>query len=351
MDLPVPTSPPRLPGFATPVQQQADPPLIGLSGDEFPAGSTANTVSYDPVAHWQRLRQKATAEGETAVAAALVCPVIVQNQGPSEWQPLQWDLVKELRKTIIKHGLTLPFAQSLLQNVMRGHLLTPFDVRSLADLIFTPSQKLLWQAYWRDLCNAASLDNLGRQPGDLLVGVGIAELMGEAPIATPQLQARLAPEILRQSADLAFQAMLKVPDTRKAVKSSTSIKQDATEPYMQFIDRLQEAIQKQVEHLEAEEALMFKSAVENASEDCKKLLQLLRNPTHVEMIETGNRVGSLTYAILAAALVAALRADNRACFHCGKPSHSKRSCPQRDNQVSQTTQIADLNLPGFCPRC
>lgn len=79
-------------------------------------------------------------------------------------------------------------------------------------------QKILWKAHWRELCDVASIDNLGRQPGDLLVGAEIPQLMGEAPITTPQLQVRLAPEILRQPADLAFQAMLKAPDTEKETK-------------------------------------------------------------------------------------------------------------------------------------
>lgn len=154
---------------------------------------------------------------------------------------------------------------------MTEHLLTPFDTQSLAELILTPTQKVLWKAHWRELCDGASIDNLGRQPGDPLVGAGIPQLTGEAPIMTPQLQARLTPEILGQSADLAFQAMLKVLDTGKATRSFTNIRQGTSEPFMQFIDRLQDAIQKEVENLEAKEALLLKLAIENANEDCKKL--------------------------------------------------------------------------------
>lgn len=85
--------------------------------------------------------------------------------------------------------------------------------------------------------------------------------MEEAPITTPQLQAHLAPEILRQSADLALQAMLKVPDTGKMSKVFTSIQQGMDEPYMQFVDRLQHAVDKQVENEAAKEALLLKLAI------------------------------------------------------------------------------------------
>lgn len=66
--------------------------------------------SYDPEHHWHKIQQQATEEGELIVIQALTCPVIICNQGPNDWEPLQWDLVKELRKTIMQHGLTSPFA-------------------------------------------------------------------------------------------------------------------------------------------------------------------------------------------------------------------------------------------------
>jgi len=128
---------------------------------------------------------------------------------------------------------------------MKGYLLTPFDIKALMDLVFTPTQRVLWLLHWRGVCKQAAMVNLGQQQGDPLFAAGISQLMGEAPVAMPQLQARLTPEILRQSADLALQAILKVPDTGKAEKSFTTIKQGSSEPYMQFIDRLQDAINKQ----------------------------------------------------------------------------------------------------------
>jgi len=97
----------------------------------------------------------------------------------------------------MQHGLTSPFAQSLLQSVLKGYLLTPFDIKSSTDLIFTPTWRVLWLSHRRGMCEHAA----GRQQGDPLFAAGIAQLMGEAPVATPQLQAQLAPEILRQSPD------------------------------------------------------------------------------------------------------------------------------------------------------
>lgn len=149
---------------------------------------------------------------------------------------------------------------------------------------------------------------MGRQLGDPLVGAGVPQLMGEAPVATPQLQARLAPEILQQSANLALQAILKFPDMRKMLKAFTSIWQGMDEPYMQFIDRLHHAVDKQVEHETAKEVLLLKLAIENANPHCKKILQTLRNPSITDMLEACNRVGSIDHQneSFARALAAAL---------------------------------------------
>lgn len=59
--------------------------------------------------------------------------------------------------------------------------------------------------------------------------------------------------------------MIKVPETNNAAKSFATINPGPSENYVQFIDHLQEAINKQVEKLEANEALVLKLAVENAN--------------------------------------------------------------------------------------
>lgn len=68
-----------------------------------------------------------------------------------------------------------------------------------------------------------------------------------------------------------------------------SIRQQVSELYMQFIDRLWDAVDKQIDNCEAKEALMLKLAVENGNRDCEKILQALPiNTTLVQMIEACN---------------------------------------------------------------
>lgn len=315
-------------------------------------GYVFKTSVCNAAAHWQKLRQQAWTDGDFNITgAAAAFPVVIRPQGPNEWEPLQWDLVKELRKTVMHNGIGAPFTQNLLQSIMKGHLLIPYDLKSLADLILTPTQKVLWLTHWKDLCEIEAMSNLNKPLGDPLRGAGISQLMGEAPVNTPQLQARLPAEVLQQSADLAYQAMLKVPDTGKPVKSFTHIKQGTEESYMQFIDRLQEAIHKQVQQPEAKEALLLQLAVENANEDCKRVLRALPHPNIVQMIEACNRVESTTYKneAFAVTLATALRANNKVCFRCGEPGLFKKACPNGPTPAGVSG--GNSQPPGICPCC
>nr|XP_013804869.1 PREDICTED: endogenous retrovirus group K member 5 Gag polyprotein-like [Apteryx mantelli mantelli]XP_013807647.1 PREDICTED: endogenous retrovirus group K member 5 Gag polyprotein-like [Apteryx mantelli mantelli] len=339
----VPSVPPLLPGFDSPSRARVSPQeknLIEWNTD--PGGS----VGHDPAAHWQNLRKQALTEGDFGAAAALAYPVIIRDQGPNAWKPMHWDLVKEVRKTVMQRGLQSPYSQSLISIIMKGHLLTPFDIKQLTELIFTPTQRVLFLTYWKELCEVAALQNLDGNNGDPLQGAGIPHLLGEPPIGSPQLQARLRPEILRQSTDLAYQAIIKVPEIGKATKSFTTIKQGATESCMTFIDRLQEAINKQVDNTDAKEALVSKPATENANVACQRILRTLRNPSLTDMIEACNKEGSITYHTesLATALAGAVQVKGQTCFRCGKAGHLKRSCPQRAGGGHKAP-------PGICPRC
>lgn len=158
------------------------------------------------------------------------------------------------------------------------------------------------------------------QPGDPLRGAGIPELMGTEPFLNPRLQARLNDAILRQSASLALQAVLKLPEAGKVEPSFTSSRQQVSEPYTQFID---------IDNREAKEALM---AAENANTDCKKILQALPvNTTLAQMTEACDRVGSIEHhaVALAVAFAVALQMGGRRCFRCQATGQFAAECPQR----------------------
>uniref|UniRef100_A0A8B9U473 CCHC-type domain-containing protein n=1 Tax=Anas zonorhyncha TaxID=75864 RepID=A0A8B9U473_9AVES len=269
---------------------------------------------------------------------------------PTPGNAFQWDLIKELRKAVSTHGLRAPFTQSLLEYVMAGQLLVPYDCRQIAALILTPKHKLLWEQTWEAGCRLAALGNMQRQPGDPLRGAGVPQLMGTGPFLDPRLQARLNAAILRQAASLALQAMLKLPGAGEAEPPFTSVRQRLTEPYMRFIGRLRGALDRQIDNREAKEVLTLKLAVENANADCKKILRALpANSTLVQMIKACSPAGSIDHhaAALAAAFAAALKSGGKRCFHCRATGHCATQCPQRGAGGERGNPAP----PTICPRC
>ena len=67
--------------------------------------------------------------------------------------------------------------------------------------------------------------------------------------------------------------MKAVPDSQARETSSfTNIHQRAVEAYIDFIDPLQEAIERQIENDRAAKALLWQLAYENASKDCRAVI-------------------------------------------------------------------------------
>ncbi|XP_064901183.1 uncharacterized protein LOC135577216 [Columba livia] len=142
-----------------------------------------------------------------------------------------------------------------------------------------------------------------------LAALTLEHLTGTGQHADPAGQARDIPrEALEAVREEAKKALLKVPDSQKPQKAFTNITQEPREPYMQFIDRLKQALDRQIDNTEARDILLLKLAVENANADCKKLLKSLpnQNPTLIEMIEACNRIGTMDhkYEAMAAAFAA-----------------------------------------------
>jgi len=61
---------------------------------------------------------------------------------------------------------------------MCRQLVTPYDCQQLASLILTPTQKLSWRDKFVEYCEIKAVENLGRQQGDPLLGVGMDHYTG-----------------------------------------------------------------------------------------------------------------------------------------------------------------------------
>ena len=114
--------------------------------------------------------------------------------------------------------------------------------------------------------------------------------------------------------------MKAVPDSQARETSSfTNIRQGAAEAYIDFIDHLQEAIERQIDN-RAVKALLCQLAYENANKDCRAIIGPLRTATKdiSEFIKACQDISTEHYK--ASLLAAAIKGGPR-CYNCGKPGH------------------------------
>jgi len=86
-------------------------------------------------------------------------------------------------------------------------------------------------------------------------------------------------------------------------QSFVSIKQQPQEPYMMFLDRFNNSLEKHVDNAQVRALIFQQLAIENANADCQKVLHALKNPTTEEMINACMNVGTYQHQVMLAAQV------------------------------------------------
>ena len=120
--------------------------------------------------------------------------------------------------------------------------------------------------------------------------------------------------------------MKAVPDSQaREISSFTNIHQGAAEAYIDFIDHLQEAIERQRDNDRAAKSLLWQLVYGNANKDCRAIIGPLRTTTRdiSEFIKACQDVGTEQHK--ASLLAAAITGDPR-CYNCGKPGHLRKYC-------------------------
>uniref|UniRef100_A0A8C3F333 Retroviral nucleocapsid Gag protein p24 C-terminal domain-containing protein n=1 Tax=Chrysemys picta bellii TaxID=8478 RepID=A0A8C3F333_CHRPI len=244
----------------------------------------------DPAHRWFGLIKEAHIEGQFLPSAF---PDMTDPHHPDRrhWAPLDWKLIREVQKSIMSYGLHNPYVQSLIEQIFVGQAMCPYDSVKFADMLLTPTQRLLWKDNWTKRVEMAIVRNLDLPDDNPLKFASLDVLMGRGLYADPQVQARLDPRILQHSQELALAAFKEVPQMGRPTPPYAKITQALSEPYSTFLDRLREAIDRSPNlTAEAKAAVGLDLATQNANPVCRRILATLpKTASLMEMIEACNR--------------------------------------------------------------
>ncbi|CAM4673722.1 unnamed protein product [Lepidochelys kempii] len=339
---PVPLLPP--PPWPSPPEPVCDhPPPVGPHASGPPGGSSASAQGLSLVqqmVHTAKTRSDITAEELADLVS--VCPVTWQDDGQGNQVAnrvsLPYSVIREVKKAICEFGLTSTYVRGLIEGLGSGYSLVPEDWKVLLRMMLTPSQYVIWLSEYRQMAERQAQVNREQ-------GIIYEHLAGEDQFATVQLQSQLPQAIFPIISTCAQHAFRKVLDSGKPTKSFASICQGASESFMDFTNRLQEAILQQVDSPAAAQEILLKMAVENVNEDCRRALQAAQASGIVELLDMLRACQNIgTQAHKAGVLAAALRKSGKEGkrYRCGKEGHFQREC---------RSSMAPARPSKKCPKC
>ncbi|CAM5160884.1 unnamed protein product, partial [Eretmochelys imbricata] len=274
--IPPPASPPVPQLLPPPLSSPLEPvnghhPPVGPHAPGPPGGSSASAQGLSLVqqmVHAAKTHPDLTAEELADLVS--VYPVTWQDDGQgnqlANWVSLPYSVIREVKKVIREFGLTSTYVRGLLEGLGTGYTLVPEDWKALLPMMLTPSQYVIWLSEYRQMAECQA--QVYREQG-----VTYEQLAGEGPFATVEMQSQLPQAVFPIISACAQHAFRKVLDSGKPTKSFASIRQGASESFMDFTNRLQEAILRQVDNPAAAQEILLKMEVENANEDCRCALQ------------------------------------------------------------------------------
>ncbi|XP_031950659.1 uncharacterized protein LOC116437164 [Corvus moneduloides] len=176
--------------------------------------------------------------------------------------------------------------------VLNTELLSLFDVKHLAQVLFQPVQYTVFEN-WRRLADKAAAQNMMLPPNHPRAGVGVEALTGLGIFSNPKLQANWDPLVLEQAQNVGMGALLKSIDMAAPKIRYVKISQGQKEHFLSFVEKITAALEKQVEDETLRQMLCRQLARDNANDECRRIIDALPGePTLTDMVEACSKVGS-----------------------------------------------------------
>lgn len=342
-----------------PDPSNATEPVPGAESDPVGAMATRRRELWQALARdgMERGDSELLAAAQEAMAFPVVFTTNAQGGQNAQFAHLDWKLLSQLRATVGSFGVSSEPAKQMLDYLFNAHILLPADILAITKLIYTPSQRLLFEARWRE--EAAHSASLPRPQGDPLTDLTVDELMGQGPYLRVEAQAGLGPHKLREAMAVAKRAIDKVR-TSGGTPLYMSIKQGRDESLSSFVDKVMDAISRAGIPDHMQDAILRQCILQNSNPTTRSLITSIPGDwTTQALLDKAATLPSGAQAFLVHALeklgeglkeqavstqtqvLAALaplqaaatrprssQGGNRMrCYRCGQTGHTRRECP------------------------
>ncbi|XP_063086191.1 endogenous retrovirus group K member 113 Gag polyprotein-like [Cavia porcellus] len=276
---------------------------------------------------------------------------VAMGQGRNVWEPFEIKQIRELKNAVTTFGPTAPYTIAMLENLSSGPL-TPADWIQLAKACLPSGSYLDWRAWYAEFSAEQAEKNANR--GNR--GWNKKMLMGEGRHADDQTQFPGA--VYEQINAIGLRAWKQVSGAGTASLCLSKIIQGTTEPFVDFVARMQDAADKIFSDPGVAQPLVRQLIFEQCTKECKAAIAPHKNKDLNAWIRICREIGGpLSNSGVAALLAAAVQQRGprglegeckaKGCFACGEPGHIKRHCPNNADARPRPRN----EEPYVCGRC
>ncbi|KAJ7412431.1 hypothetical protein BTVI_46450 [Pitangus sulphuratus] len=259
------------------VEADSDDPEYSDMGEDPGEGLVAVALNEEKCVNselyarnWNRCQEEAIKSGDWEILRA--CPLVYRPRQNPQFQISPYEVTKDLRLIVKESSVFSSHMFSYLETIGSMYVFTPHDWKTLLKMALSITQYSVWLSDFQESCIAYA-----NELGGLQAGMTSDHLAGEGAYSAPGTQIGYPREIYEVISKLVLRSVQKLPSTdkdsnlslAKILQEVTELIPQKAEPFSEFLDRLQTALNKQADDDTARDLLFKQLANENANNDCK----------------------------------------------------------------------------------
>ncbi|RMC04224.1 hypothetical protein DUI87_19043 [Hirundo rustica rustica] len=261
-----------------------------LPGNQVPQGTGVPAPS-NPEVPEQRTGAETAA---SSCSIPTLAPVTFRNarggNNRAEYHPFPRATIKEICKAHRIYGRDGPYFRGLLRADLSAEEVVPADLKYLFTCLLNSTEYILWVTAWKRLLQEALpglLNHVNTRVDAQGNPLTLDHLAGEGQWAEATDQVVIPVQCLHVVRETALTAFFSMQTQGPAI-SYSKIRQDQSESFTDFVERLSRAIEAQVKNEMAREHILSEIAFSNANDLCRAAilsLPLHPKPTLPDMLQ------------------------------------------------------------------